>query len=161
MIVTVLAKGFMAKKDLWTKDEVNPQSFDFPVEKGSDEWRLQRIQKAYCHDENYRRRDLAIKLAQKSNLKLAQIAMLYPLTKGEHISVIFGSSKIQHIDDMVDLQHLNIDDNAMNLFINPNSIENHFFPFSAKFAVANSLHSVRSFKKKNHRYKKTIVTRSE
>merc|ERR1712242_200809 len=96
--------------------------FNIPVVRGSDEWRIQRIQKAYCHPENYRRRDLAIKLTKNSNLKLAQIAMLYPLTKGQHISVIFGSSKPEHIDDMVTIQHFNIDENAMNKFATPLSV---------------------------------------
>jgi len=111
----VLAKGFMAKEDLWPEEEVDPSTFDDPVEKGSDEWRVQRIQKAYCNPENYRRRNLAIKLAKNSGLKLAQVAMLYPLTKEENISVIFGSSKPHHIDDMVALQHFNIDKRAMDL----------------------------------------------
>lgn len=114
----VLAKGFAANNDLWSEDEVDPSSFDSPVVKGSDEWRLQRIQKAYCNPENYRRRHLAAKLAEKSNLKLAQIAMLYPLSKGKHISVIFGSSKPHHVDEMIELQHFNIDDAAMDLFVN-------------------------------------------
>ena len=56
----VLAKGFMAKEDLWPEEEVDPSTFDDPVEKGSDAWRVQRIQKAYCNPENYRRRNLAI-----------------------------------------------------------------------------------------------------
>ena len=107
----------MAKEDLWPQHEVDPSTFNTPVERGSDEWRVQRIQKAYCNPENYRRRNLAIKLARKSNLTLAQIAMLYPLTKGQHISVIFGSSKPHHVDDMVALQHLNIDESAMNKFV--------------------------------------------
>lgn len=111
----VLAKGFMAKEDLWPEEEVDPSTFDDPVEKGSDEWRVQRIQKAYCNPENYRRRNLAIKLAKNSGLKLAQVAMLYPLTKESNISVIFGSSKPHHIDDMVALQHFNIDKRAMHL----------------------------------------------
>lgn len=108
----------MAKGDLWPQEEVDPATFDMPVVKGSDEWRLQRIQKAYCNPENYRRRELAMKLAKKSNLKLAQISMLYLLTKGQHISVMFGSSKVSHIDDMIALQHLNIDETAMALFVN-------------------------------------------
>jgi len=39
--------------------------------------------------------------------------MLYPLTIGEHISVIFGSSKDDHLDDMIELQHLHLDKTAM------------------------------------------------
>lgn len=133
----VLAKGFMAKEDLWPKEEVDPSTFDDPVERGSDEWRVQRIQKAYCNTENYRRRDLAIKLAKKSNLNLAQVAMLYPLTKGQHISVIFGSSKPHHLDDMVALQHLNIDEAAMSLFDKSTTRgKNKSFPFVPQF-IAN------------------------
>jgi aryl-alcohol dehydrogenase-like predicted oxidoreductase len=108
----VLAKGFMAKSDLWPQDEVDESSFDKPVERGTDEWRVQRLQRAYCNPENYRRRDLAIKLADSSGLKLAQVAMLYPLAIGEHISVIFGSSKEDHLDDMISLQHLSLDKTA-------------------------------------------------
>eukprot|EP00566_Odontella_aurita_P006045 CAMPEP_0113573960 /NCGR_PEP_ID=MMETSP0015_2-20120614/26895_1 /TAXON_ID=2838 /ORGANISM="Odontella" /LENGTH=559 /DNA_ID=CAMNT_0000477071 /DNA_START=129 /DNA_END=1808 /DNA_ORIENTATION=+ /assembly_acc=CAM_ASM_000160 len=111
----VLAKGFMAKADLWPEHEVDPASLDAPVERGSDEWRLQRMQRAYCHAENYRRRHLAVRLADLTGVNLAQIAMLYPLTRGRHISVIFGSSKVDHLDDMVALQHMNIDDEAMML----------------------------------------------
>ena len=55
--------------------------------KGSDDWHLQRIQKAYC------------KLLDK------------------HISVLLGSFKTSHVDDMISLQHLNIDENSM-LFVN-------------------------------------------
>jgi len=111
----VLAKGFMANENLWPQSEVDCTTFDDPVERGTDEWRLQRIQKAYCNDENYRRRDLAIKLAAQSNMNLAQIAMLYPLAKGKHISVIFGPLESHHIDDMVALQHFNIDESSMNI----------------------------------------------
>ena len=139
------------KADLWTQDEVDPSTFSAPVDRGTDEWRLQRIQKAYCNEENYRRRNLAIELAEKSNLKLAQIAMLYPLTKGKHISVIFGSSKSHHIDDMVALQHFNIDDTAMNLFVNPNSVQNKFFPHKPQFVLDNAQHSVQPFSSKTSR----------
>ena len=111
----VLAKGFMAKSDLWPEHEVDAASFDAPVERGSNEWRLQRMQKAYCHPENYRRRNLAVELADSAGCNLAQIAMLYPLTRGQHISVIFGSSKPTHLEDMMVVQHLNIDEEAMML----------------------------------------------
>merc|ERR1712038_1920527 len=143
----VLAKGFMAKEDLWPEEDVDPSTFDAPVERGTDSWRLQRIQKAYCNPENYRRRNLALKLARKSGLKLAQIAMLYPLTKGKHISVIFGSAKPDHIDDMVALQHFNIDDTAMDLFVNPNSVANNFFPFRPQFVMDNARNVVQPFRK--------------
>jgi aryl-alcohol dehydrogenase-like predicted oxidoreductase len=138
----VLAKGFMAKEELWPEEEVDPTTFNDPVVKGSDEWRVQRIQKAYCNPENYRRRDLAIKLAKKSNLKLAQVAMLYPLTKGQHISVIFGSSKTHHLDDMVALQHFNIDETAMSLFVN-NPKKNKTIPFIPQFVMDRFIKNVR------------------
>jgi len=136
----------MAKEELWRQEDVDESTFDLPVERGSNEWRLQRIQKAYCNKENYRRRDLAIRLARDSGLKLAQIAMLYPLTKGKHISVIFGSSKSHHIDDMVELQHFNIDDTAMSLFVDPNSMKNSFFPYKPQFVMENAVHRVQPFK---------------
>ena len=105
----------MAKSDLGPEHEVDPETFDAPVERGTNEWRLQRMQKAYCHPENYRRRNLAVELADSSGCNLAQIAMLYPLTRGQHISVIFGSSKATHLEDMMVVQHLNIDEEAMML----------------------------------------------
>jgi diketogulonate reductase-like aldo/keto reductase len=143
----VLAKGFMAKEDLWPSEEVDPTTFSSPVQRGTDEWRLQRIQKAYCNPENYRRRNLAIQLARQSDLKLAQIAMLYPLTKGKHISVIFGSAKSEHIDDMVELQHFNIDDTAMDLFVDPKAVKNSFFPYQADYVMDHASHSVQPFQK--------------
>lgn len=130
---TVLAKGFMAKEDIWPQESIDYKSLSLPVERGSDEWRLQRIQKAYCHPENYRRRDLAVKLASLSNLNLAQIAMLYPLTKGKHISVIFGSSNKKHVEDMMALQHLRINDVAMDCFENKEvQQKNNIVAFSPK-----------------------------
>lgn len=56
----VLAKGLMAKEDLWEESSVESTKFYCQVGEGSDEWRLQRIQRAYCHKENYRRRNVAI-----------------------------------------------------------------------------------------------------
>jgi aryl-alcohol dehydrogenase-like predicted oxidoreductase len=109
----VLAKGFMAKPDLWKEEDVDPSTFDDPVEIGSNEWRLQRLQKAYCHPENYRRRRVAIQLADKFGGKLSQIAMLYPLCTGKHVSVIFGSTNPKNMEDMIELQHLYLDDEAM------------------------------------------------
>mmetsp|Transcript_18302 Transcript_18302/g.25800 ORF Transcript_18302/g.25800 Transcript_18302/m.25800 type:complete len:470 (-) Transcript_18302:113-1522(-) len=109
----VLAKGFMAKPDLWQEEDVDPSTFDDPVEIGSPEWRLQRLQKAYCNPENYRRRHVATQLAEKFGGKLSQIAMLYPLCTGKHVSVIFGSTNTKHMEDMISLQHLYLDDEAM------------------------------------------------
>eukprot|EP00551_Chaetoceros_affinis_P007628 CAMPEP_0203665414 /NCGR_PEP_ID=MMETSP0090-20130426/2620_1 /ASSEMBLY_ACC=CAM_ASM_001088 /TAXON_ID=426623 /ORGANISM="Chaetoceros affinis, Strain CCMP159" /LENGTH=402 /DNA_ID=CAMNT_0050528947 /DNA_START=1186 /DNA_END=2394 /DNA_ORIENTATION=+ len=155
----VLAKGFMAKEDLWQQNEVDPSTFHAPVVKGSDEWRLQRIQRAYCNPENYRRRELAIELASKSNLKLAQIAMLYPLAKGKHISVIFGSSKASHIDEMVALQHLNIDESAMALFLgdrHPQSRrQKRVVPFMPEFVIENSSNNVQAIDSESTRRMKT------
>ena len=136
----------MAKEDLWTEDEVDESSFDKPIIKGSDEWHLQQIQKAYCNTENYRRRELAIKLAKRSNLKLAQIAMLYPLTKGQHMSVIFSSSKASHIDDMISLQHLRIDEVAMSSFVKgqlpSKRSKRRIVPFTPQFVINNTSNNV-------------------
>ena len=111
----VLAKGFMAKADLWPEGQIDIASLTRPVERGTDEWRTQRIQRAYCHGENYRRRGLAIELAGRSGCRLAQVAMLYPLSRGDNISVIFGSADASHLDDMAGLRHLRIDEEAMGL----------------------------------------------
>ena len=150
----------MAKPDLWTEDEVDPSTFNDPVVRGSDEWRLQCIQKAYCNPENYRRRNLAVKLAEQSNLKLAQIAMLYPLTKGEHISVIFGSSNPAHIDDMIALQHLNIDDSAMAQFANnqpPVKRSKKIVPFVPQLVIDRSSNNVKASKIISTQKKSTII----
>ena len=50
----------MASPDLWPEHEINPETFDAPVEIGTDKWRVHRIQRAYCNPENYRRRNLTI-----------------------------------------------------------------------------------------------------
>eukprot|EP00957_Ditylum_brightwellii_P151660 11549129-Ditylum_brightwellii.AAC.1 len=60
----VLAKGFMAKPDLWCEESVDREALNRPVVIGSDDWRLQRIQKAYCTEDNYLRRSLATELAE-------------------------------------------------------------------------------------------------
>lgn len=109
----VLAKGFMAKESLWQEHEVDPDTFYSPTEEGSDEWRLQRIQRAYCNKENYRRRDVAVKLANQCGCKLSQVATMYPLSVGKHVSVIFGTTKVENLDDMVSLENLSLDDEAM------------------------------------------------
>jgi len=109
----VLAKGFMAKSDLWPQEEIDPSTFDNLAEEGTDEWRVQRLQRAYCTDENYRRRDVAKRLAESYGCELSQVAAMYPLSVGKHISVIFGSSKEKHLSDMIDLEHLHLDDEAM------------------------------------------------
>lgn len=152
----VLAKGFMAKEDLWPEDEVCEPSLECPVERGSDQWRVQRIQRAYCHSENYRRRNLATMLARKFGGKLAQIAMLYPLARGKHISVIFGASKDGHLDDMAALQHLNIDSEAMELLSgtkNVRDVRHTGFPFVPQM-VAGGLNNIKpsNFKRQASRF---------
>ena len=114
----MLAKGFAANNDLWSEDEVDPSSFDSPVVKGSDEWRLQRIQKAYCNPENYRRRHLAAKLAEKSNTKQDQIETLYSSSKGKNISIMFGLSKPNYVGDIDQNSAFYTDAAAMGLFVN-------------------------------------------
>lgn len=113
----VLAKGFMAKPHLWNSDSVDQQFLDTPnVPIGSDEWRLQRIQKAYCYDLNYHRRNVAVKLARQHGCTLSQIATRYILSRGNHISVIFGSNNLDHLEDMVEVlqdDHWQLDQEAM------------------------------------------------
>lgn len=99
----VLAKGFMAIPDLWPEHSVDKGFFDKVVELGSDEWRLQRIQRAYCHDENYRRRRNAIKIAKDNDMTLAQVAALYALSKSPNVSVILGFLEPKQIEDIKDL----------------------------------------------------------
>eukprot|EP00559_Dactyliosolen_fragilissimus_P008972 CAMPEP_0184863628 /NCGR_PEP_ID=MMETSP0580-20130426/11957_1 /TAXON_ID=1118495 /ORGANISM="Dactyliosolen fragilissimus" /LENGTH=429 /DNA_ID=CAMNT_0027362077 /DNA_START=18 /DNA_END=1307 /DNA_ORIENTATION=- len=154
----VLAKGFMAKEDLWTEDEVDYTSFGKATERGTEQWRVQRIQKAYCNPENYRRRNLAIKLAKQSRLNLAQVAMLYPLTKGQHISVIFGSSKAHHIDDMVALQHLNIDETAMALFNRPVEERRKNSPFIPQFLSDRGANNIQPFRFRHANSKAATVS---
>jgi len=109
----VLAKGFMAQAEKWPEAEVDTSTFDCDYEMGTDEWRLQQIQKAYCNNDNYRRRRIAVKLAEQHGLKLSQVATLFALSTGKHISVIFGSTNERHIDDMMGLQDLFLDAEAM------------------------------------------------
>jgi aryl-alcohol dehydrogenase-like predicted oxidoreductase len=109
----VLAKGFMAKPHLWSEDTLDPSTLDDPVEIGSNEWRLQRIQKAYCYDKNYRRRRAAIQLGKKLGYKLSQVATLYPLSMGKNICVIIGTTNVDHLDDMVGLDKCQLDDESM------------------------------------------------
>lgn len=101
----VLAKGFMAVPDLWCEESVNRSSFEKEVELGSDEWRLQRIQKAYCTDENYRRRRNALKVAAEYDMSLAQIASLYAMSVSPSVSVIMGFLEPDQINDVRDLHH--------------------------------------------------------
>ena len=101
----VLAKGFMAVPDLWCEKSVDRSLFEKEVEIGSDEWRLQRIQKAYCHDENYRRRRNAVNVAKEFGMSLAQIAALYAMSVSPSVSVILGFLEPDQIDDVADLHY--------------------------------------------------------
>lgn len=109
----VLAKGFMAVPDLWCEKTVDPSFFDKEVELGTDEWRMQRIQRAYCNDENYRRRRNALKVAEEHNLSLAQIAALYAMSVSPNISVIMGFLEASQVDDVKDLHHYHFDKNCV------------------------------------------------
>ncbi|GFH51558.1 hypothetical protein CTEN210_08034 [Chaetoceros tenuissimus] len=109
----VLAKGFMAVPDLWCEKTVDPSFFDKEVEIGTDEWRMQRIQRAYCNDENYRRRRNALKVAEEHNLSLAQIAALYAMSVSPNISVIMGFLEASQVDDVKDLHHYHFDKNCV------------------------------------------------
>lgn len=100
-----LAKGFMAVPDQWSR----------PIAKntgkpkvGSDAWRLQRLQNAYCTPENYRRREEAVKIAKAHDLTLAQVALLYALNIGPHVSVLVGAGNPRHLDEMTAIRDVNI-----------------------------------------------------
>lgn len=116
----VLAKGFMAREDMWPEEEIAKRNLNCEmIERGTDEWRLNRIQKAYCTKDNYYRRKLAIQIAREAKLNLAQVAMLYTLSRSKNVGVIIGPLANKEIDDMVALQHMNINDEAMQHLINP------------------------------------------
>lgn len=102
----------MAKPDLWSEDEVDISSLNAPVETGSDEWRLQHIQRAYCYDLNYHRRHVAVQLARQRGYKLSQITILYILSMGMNIRVIVGSNSLKHLEDMADLGEIHLDEAA-------------------------------------------------
>jgi len=114
----VLAKGFMAVPNLWEKEKVHLKE-EHEYEVGSNEWRMFRIQRAYCNEENYRRRKVACNLAESSGLSLAQIAMLYPLStsRDTKISVIAGVDRPQHFDDMAVLKDLRLSPKEMNMLL--------------------------------------------
>jgi aryl-alcohol dehydrogenase-like predicted oxidoreductase len=109
----VLAKGFMAVPDLWPEHSIDKVFLDKVVEIGSDEWRLQRLQRAYCHDENYRRRRNALKIAKENGMTLAQIAALYALSKSPTVSVILGFLEPKQIEDIKDLHFYWLDKNSI------------------------------------------------
>jgi len=109
-----LAKGFMAVPTLWRRHEIDFSTFHGPdAEVGTDLWRLQRIQRAYCTPANYVRRDIALKLAKSSGLTLAQIALLYSLGKGDHVSVLVGADRTSHLDEMAAIRDYKLDEEAM------------------------------------------------
>lgn len=101
----VLAKGFMAQPHLWSSDAVDWDMLlnNHDVELGSNEWRLQRLQKAYCSEANYHRRRVAWQLAQQRGCTLSQVATQYILQQSEAVSVIFGSNNLDHLQEMVEL----------------------------------------------------------
>lgn len=110
----VLAKGMMAVPNLWDEGSVTFKN-EHEYEVGTDEWRMFRIQRAYCNKENYRRRKVACDIAEKNGLTLAQIALLYPLSYSffdndnyNNISVIAGVDRVQHFDDMAMLRNLKL-----------------------------------------------------
>ena len=109
-----LAKGFMAVPTLWRRHELDFSTFHGPdAEMGTDLWRLQRIQRAYCTPGNYVRRDIALKLAKDSGLTLAQIALLYSLGKGDHVSVLVGADRCSHLDEMASIRQYALDQEAI------------------------------------------------
>jgi len=109
-----LAKGFMAVPSLWRKHELHISTFHGPdAEMGSDLWRLQRIQRAYCTPQNYERRNIALKLAKQSGLSLAQVALLYSLAKGPHVSVLVGADRTSHLDEMASIRDYTLDEEAL------------------------------------------------
>lgn len=109
-----LAKGFMAVPGLWRSHEVGYSTLHGPdAEPGTDEWRMQRIQRAYCTPANYERRRIAIGIAKDSGLTLAQVSLLYCLGKGEHVSVLVGAEQRSHLDEMADIRGLRLNSEAM------------------------------------------------
>jgi len=108
-----LAKGFMAVPDLWQEESLDKDFLNGPdAELGSSDWRLQRMQRAYCTRDNYERRKLASVIAEKAGLSLAQVALIYSLQKGEHISVLVGADCFKHLDEMVDICNWKLDKEA-------------------------------------------------
>lgn len=109
----VLAKGFMAVPHQWCEQSVDKAFFEKNVEIGTDEWRLQRLQKAYCNDENYRRRRKAIEVAEEYSLSLAQIAALYAMSVSPSVSVILGFLETDQLNDVKDLHYYVFDKNCV------------------------------------------------
>lgn len=109
----VLAKGFMAVPDLWSEETIDRTLMDKEVEIGTDEWRLQRIQRAYCTNENWRRRRNALKVAEDFGMTLAQVAALYAMSVSPCVSVILGFLEPNQIDDVADLHHYIFDNSCV------------------------------------------------
>jgi len=108
-----LAKGFMAVPTLWNEDSIDKDFLNGPdAELGSNDWRTQRIQRAYCHSENYARRALAHELAKTRGLTLAQISLVYSLQKGDHVSVLVGTEDVGHLDEIANVRGWRLDDEA-------------------------------------------------
>lgn len=109
-----LAKGFMAVPTLWRPHEIHMSTFHGPEgELGSDLWRLQRIQRAYCTIQNYERRKIALHIAKEAGLSLAQVALLYSLAKGSHVSVLVGADRTTHLDEMAAIRDWCLDEEAI------------------------------------------------
>lgn len=118
----VLAKGFMAVPNLWEEGDISLKNED-EYKVGTNDWRKFRIQRAYCTDENYRRRKVACDIANTAGLSLAQIAMLYPLSASRDIkiSVIAGVDCAQHFDDMAMLRDLRLSMREMKMLLGTHS----------------------------------------
>lgn len=109
----VLAKGFMAVENLWCEKSVDPAFLKKEVVQGSDDWRLQRIQRAYCTEENYRRRRNALRVAEEFDKTLAQITVLYALSVSPNVSVILGFLEPDQLDDVKDLHYYYLDKSSV------------------------------------------------
>eukprot|EP00543_Licmophora_paradoxa_P017693 CAMPEP_0202460422 /NCGR_PEP_ID=MMETSP1360-20130828/43876_1 /ASSEMBLY_ACC=CAM_ASM_000848 /TAXON_ID=515479 /ORGANISM="Licmophora paradoxa, Strain CCMP2313" /LENGTH=399 /DNA_ID=CAMNT_0049082077 /DNA_START=125 /DNA_END=1324 /DNA_ORIENTATION=+ len=114
-----LAKGFMAVPDLWSDvsqidvRKMHERLCNGKIEIGSGEWRMARIQRAYCTPDNFERRKIAKEIAEKSNLSLAQIALLFSLSRGEHVSCLVGAEMNKHLDEMAALKNVELDEEAL------------------------------------------------
>mmetsp|Transcript_1276 Transcript_1276/g.2061 ORF Transcript_1276/g.2061 Transcript_1276/m.2061 type:complete len:406 (-) Transcript_1276:201-1418(-) len=109
-----LAKGFMAVPTLWRSHELPHYVMHGPdPEIGTDAWRISRIQRAYCTPQNYQRRSIANKIAKDSGMTLAQVSLLYLLTKCDNISVLVGADRTSHLDEMAELQNWALDEEAL------------------------------------------------
>ena len=63
-----LAKGFMAVPDLWQEESLDKDFLNgSDVKLGSSDWRLQRMQRAYCTRDNYERGKLTSVIAKKAD----------------------------------------------------------------------------------------------